>query len=59
MCLIQPIQINDYAEPVNFENLFSGNKKSMEVKRQMYSTTKIQAILRKYIPYYDRLGVFD
>lgn len=58
-CLIQPIQINEYTEPVDIETIFSDNQNSREIQRQMYSSPKMHANLRMYIPYYDKLGVFD
>lgn len=57
-CLVQPLQINN-TEKVSSEGLISIDEKGMDCKRSFYKGEKIRANLRKLIPYYDQLGIFD
>lgn len=43
----------------NLEALLMDDERAMKFKRAIYSTPKIQANLRKLIPMYDSMGLFD
>lgn len=58
-CLVQPIMLNEKTENADFEALVLGDERSIEFKRVVWSAPKAQANLKKLIPFYDRLGVFD
>lgn len=44
---------------VEYNDLLVNDEKSMKIKRQLYQKPKVQAMLRKMIPYYVRIGLFD
>lgn len=54
-----PLMLYEYEEVVDFETMFSGSPKCIELKRKVFGTTGSQAILKKYIPYFDEHEVFD
>lgn len=58
-CLHQPILINEHTDDADMEALLSGDERSMKFKRLMYSNPKVQDNLRRLVPLYDRLGIFD
>ncbi|XP_037041987.1 uncharacterized protein LOC119078526 [Bradysia coprophila] len=58
-CLTVLLQTHDYTESVDFETIFSVNEKALQFKRKLHGTPKAHAILRKYLPYFDELGVLD
>lgn len=51
--------INENTEDADLEALILGDERSIKYKRIIYSSPKVQANLRKLIPYYDKMGVFD
>lgn len=51
--------LNEETENADFEAIVVGDERSMAFKRLMYSSPRVQANLRKLIPLYDRLGIFD
>ncbi len=57
-CLDQAITIDNNGD-VEYNDLIKNDEKSMRIKRQLYQKAKVQAILRKMLPYYDRIGTFD
>lgn len=58
-CLIQPIMLNEHTDNADFEALALGDERSIEFKRLIYSSAKIQNNLKKLIPFYEKLGIFD
>lgn len=58
-CLDQPIVINDKTETADIEALLGDNERSKNYKRLMYSSPRVQANLRKLIPIFDSMGVFN
>lgn len=58
-CLIQPVMINTETAEADFESLNMDDEKSMKLKRVIYSSSKVHANLRKLIPMYDEMGLFD
>lgn len=53
-CLLQPTLLNE-----NIENLTQNDERSMDIRRRIYQSQKVQGILKSAIPLYDQLGVFD
>lgn len=51
--------LNEHTENADFEALLLGDERSRLFKRLIYQAPNIQANLRKLIPFYERLGVFD
>lgn len=51
--------LNEQTDNADFEALCTGDKRSLDFKRVMYSSPRAQANLRRLIPFYDKLGVFD
>lgn len=51
--------MNENTENADFEALCVGDERSLDFKRVIYSSTRTQANLRRLIPFYDKLGVFD
>lgn len=51
--------INESTEDADLEAMVSIDERSMRYRRNMYKQPNVQAILRKLIPFYDQLGVFD
>jgi len=57
-CLEQAITIDNIGD-VEYNDLLENDEKSMKIKRQLYQKPKVEAILRKMIPYYYQIGTFD
>lgn len=51
--------INENTEGADVEALIVGDERSIKYKRVIYSSPKVQANLRKLIPFYDNMGIFD
>lgn len=51
--------INEETAEADVEALIIGDERSMKFKRVIYSSPKVQANLRKLIPIYDSMGLFD
>lgn len=51
--------INENVEDANIEALLLADEQAMKFKRLLYSSEKVQANLRKMIPMYDEMGIFD
>lgn len=51
--------INEENEDADVEALIVGDERSMNYKRIIYSSPKVRANLRKLIPLYDKMGIFD
>ncbi|XP_031633749.1 uncharacterized protein LOC116347328 [Contarinia nasturtii] len=58
-CLIQPLMINEETAEADIEALIVGDERSLKYKRLIYSSEKVRANLRKLIPIYDSMGIFD
>lgn len=58
-CLVQPLMMIENMDDSVSEAIFMNDEQSMTFKRKMYSSTKVQAHLRKMIPIYDEMGIFD
>lgn len=58
-CMDQPIVINDKTETADIEALLGDNERSKDYKRLMYSSPRVQANLRKLIPFFDSMGIFE
>lgn len=56
--LIQPFMINN-TEGADFDDILLDNEVGLKARRGFYKGDKIRANLRKLIPYYDQLGIFD
>lgn len=51
--------INEETKTADVEALLGDDERSKDYKRLMYRSPKVQANLRKLIPIYDAIGVFD
>lgn len=51
--------INENVEDASIEALIMNDERAMKYKRLVYSSAKVQTNLRKIIPIYDELGLFD
>lgn len=51
--------INEENEDADVEALIVGDERSMKYKRIIYSSPTVRANLRKLIPIYDKMGIFD
>lgn len=51
--------INESTEDADLEAMTSTSERSMKYRRNMYLQPKVQANLRKLIPIYDQMGLFD
>lgn len=51
--------INEDTDEADIEALIVGDERSMKYKRTIYSSSKVRANLRKLIPMYDSMGIFD
>lgn len=51
--------INENVEDANIEALLINDERGLAFKRIVYSSDKVQANLRKLIPFYDEMGLFD
>lgn len=58
-CIIQPLLLNEATSDADIEALTMGDERSMEYKRLLYSSPKVRDNIRKLIPIYDSLGIFD
>lgn len=58
-CTIQPFMINESTEDADLEAMTTETERSMKYRRNMYQQPKVQANLRKLIPIYDQMGLFD
>lgn len=58
-CTIQPFMIDDSDEVNDLETMITNDERSMRFRRIMYQHPKVQEKLRKLIPIFDKLGVFD
>lgn len=54
-----PMFVNEDTAECDFEAFNTGNERSLRVKRLVYSSPKAQANLRKVIPLYNSMGLFD
>ena len=57
-CLVQPLHINETVK-IDTETLILDNEETLQARRNLYKNERVLANLRKLIPYYDGLGVFD
>lgn len=51
--------INENVEDAHIEALLINDERGLKFKRLIYSSAKVQANLRKLIPMFDEMGVFD
>lgn len=58
-CLLQPIVLNENTEDADFGAIIMDDERAINFKRAMFASTRIRENLRKLIPYYDSLGVFE
>lgn len=58
-CLVQPLMINEETADADVEKLLMDDEPAMKYKRLVYSSKKVQANLRKLIPMFDDMGLFD
>lgn len=58
-CLIQPIVLNESTENADYEAVIMDDERSLQYKRKMFESDRVQANLRKLIPFYDQMGIFD
>lgn len=58
-CLIQPVLVNENRTDAYNESLIGGDGAAVEFKKSMLLSPRMQTSLRKMIPYFDQLGVFD
>lgn len=56
---MQPCIINESTEDADLDAMITNNERSMKYRRNMFQQPKIQANLRKLIPIYDDMGLFD
>lgn len=57
-CLVQPLHLNDTVK-IDTETLILDNEKNLQARRDLYKNERVLANLKKLIPYYDRMGVFN
>lgn len=55
---MQPLHINDTVQ-IDTGTLILDNDEILQTRRKLYENERVLANLRKLIPYYDALGVFD
>lgn len=58
-CFDQPLVINEVTETADIEALLGENEEGQNYRRLMYQSPNVQANLRKMIPNYDRMGIFE
>lgn len=59
-CLMQPIMLyNQVADDSLAETFFESDERAAKMKQNMYSCATVQAHLRKLIPIYNEMGIFD
>lgn len=58
-CLEQPLIINQLTETADIDAMLGEDEQSQSYKRLVYQSPNVQANLRKMIPIYDRMGIFD
>lgn len=58
-CLVQPLMLNEHVDDSMTEAIFMDDEHAKEVKRSLFSSAAVQANLRKLIPIYDEMGIFD
>lgn len=51
--------INDSIEDGDLEAMLTADERAVAFRRNMYQQPKVQVNLRKLIPFYDQLGLFD
>lgn len=51
--------INDSTDDADLEAMLSADEHAMKYRQNMYRQSKVQANLRKLIPLYDQMGLFD
>lgn len=56
-CLFKPMA--GYRAQISVEHLTQLNDETMKYKEKVFQHENVQAILRKLIPYYDKMGTFD
>lgn len=56
---MEPAIFIDNTGDIGIYDLLKNDEHGMQIKRQLYQKPKVQAILRKMIPYYDQIGTFD
>lgn len=57
-CLIQPVMINNTGD-ITIEEYYKYDEKTNISLRSLYKSDETRANLRKLIPYYDQLGIFE
>lgn len=57
-CLVQPLHINETVK-IDTETISLDNEENLQARRKLFENEWVLANLRKLIPYYDGLGVFD
>lgn len=55
---MQPLMIQN-TEKFGAEQLILNDEQGMKLKRSLYQNEKVRENLRKLIPYFDELGIFD
>lgn len=58
-CTIQPFMINESTEDADIEAMLTDDERARKYRRNMYRQPKVQANLKKLIPLYDGMGLFD
>ncbi|XP_031629203.1 uncharacterized protein LOC116344683 [Contarinia nasturtii] len=58
-CFEQPAMTSEETEEADMRSLLGVDEKSMNYKRSIYRSPKVQDKLRKLIPIYDRMGLFN
>lgn len=57
-CIEQAIMIDNTGE-VGLDDLLKTDEHAKNLKRSLFQKPRVQAIIRKMIPFYDQIGVFN
>lgn len=58
-CLIRPLHMVEQTEDADLDALLKNDQKSRDIKRHIMQNPRVQVNLRKLLPIYDSLGIFD
>lgn len=58
-CLVQPIMLNEETEDADIAALHGSDARALRFKQTLYASGKVQRIVRKLLPIFDRRGLLD
>lgn len=56
---IYPILVNEQKDAISFETLTTTGEEAVTLKKLLFTTPKVEANLKKLLPYFDEHGAFD